>query len=202
MKRLILRAALAAGPVTAEGVGESCAAISNDTERLNCYDAAFKSGPEEVTKELPQTGSWVVDITQSEFEDTTDVFLSLDANSLVQCRRHSPPAQFTLVVRCKENTTSIFFAGDCHFAEHDGLNRGDYRVDSEPSRKTHMLPSNGKAAIGHWRGTRSTPIIENLLGGDRLLIRVAPFGMSPITAEFDITGLDEAIKPLRASCGW
>lgn len=35
-----------------------------------------------------------------------------------------------------------------------------------------------------------------------MIVRFTPFNESPVTAKFNITGLEEAIKPLRDSCGW
>ncbi|MHA4733259.1 type VI secretion system-associated protein TagO [Ensifer adhaerens] len=31
---------------------------------------------------------------------------------------------------------------------------------------------------------------------------MTPYGDNPIMLEFDISGLDQAVKPLREQCGW
>ena len=44
--------------------------------------------------------------------------------------------------------------------------------------------------------------IKQLLEVDRLVAQVTPFLESPVTLVLDLTGLNNAIKPLREACGW
>jgi type VI secretion system protein VasI len=63
------------------------------------------------------------------------------------------------------------------------------------------MSASGKA-FGYWHGEEAIPFVKRLLGGKRLLVEVAPFGASPVLAEFPVAGLDMAVAPLRQACGW
>jgi len=51
-------------------------------------------------------------------------------------------------------------------------------------------------------GASSIAFIKEMFGAQRLFIRATPFNESAVTGEFNISGLDDAIKPLRKACGW
>jgi type VI secretion system protein VasI len=44
--------------------------------------------------------------------------------------------------------------------------------------------------------------VKALMTADRLVAQVTLHSGNPITAIFDTQGLDNAVKPLRQSCGW
>src|SRR6266566_2151972 len=44
--------------------------------------------------------------------------------------------------------------------------------------------------------------IQELMAADRFVAQVIPYNESPITAVFDLTGLQTAVKPLRDDCAW
>ncbi|WP_457650856.1 type VI secretion system-associated protein TagO [Profundibacter sp.] len=200
MKNVSLAAGLMwllAGPV----VAQECITIDNDLDRLACYDKA--SGRTPITETVtPNDGKWNVRIERSEFKDTKDVYLSLDSNEPVQCRFGSAET-VTLLLRCSENTTSIFFSTPCHVTSgYGGYGNVEYRVDDKPAGKRGFQESTDNRALGLWRGGSSIPFIKKLFGGKELLIRFTPYGESPKTASFAIVGIDDAIKPLREACHW
>ncbi len=77
-----------------------------------------------------------------------------------------------------------------------------YRLDKQGPRSVAMEASADEEALGLWKGRKSIPIIKTMFGKSQLIIRMTPHSQSPVTATFDISGLDEAIKPLRKACGW
>ena len=109
----------------------------------------------------------------------------------------------TLLLRCLENTTAIYITTNCYLSSgYGGYGRVDVRLDDTPAFHSDMDASTDNKALGLWRGNRSIPFIKRMLGKDRMIVRFTPFNESPVTAKFDIAGLEEAIKPLRESCGW
>ncbi|WP_157018348.1 type VI secretion system-associated protein TagO [Mesorhizobium xinjiangense] len=57
-------------------------------------------------------------------------------------------------------------------------------------------------ALGLWNGSRSIPVIKQMLGKSRMIVRMTPYNENPFTATFDITGLENEIAPLRDACQW
>lgn len=206
MKRLAIAAALMTASIAqAETALDSCATIDADLDRLACYDKASGRTPETTTTPPEEeTGSWHTNIEKSKFEDTTDVFLNVSSNSSVNCSSFSNPEPVRLYLRCMENTTSmIIVTGNCHLASgHGGYGQVDLRADDDKARTISMEASTDNRALGLWRGSKAIPEIKRLLDKDTLLVRFTPFNKSPATAEFDISGVKNAIKPLREACGW
>lgn len=178
-----------------------CTLIDDDTERLACYDK--KSGRVADAAPTPkgENGNWKTEIEKSEFKDTTDVFLSISSEDHVYCRGYEP---VRLVARCLENTTSLIIATQsCHLTSgHGGYGRVEYRIDDRKAKERSLTDSTDNRALGLWSGGRSIPVLKELIGSERLLLRFTPYNQSPVTARFDTAGLENAIKPLREACGW
>lgn len=202
--RTILAAmtALSLAPVNALAQVPECPAIENDLDRLACYDKAIGRTPT-VTAESAK-GSWSVQTKRSEFEDTTDVYMSVQSKAPVACNMFGSHQPASLYLRCQENTTAIYIATNCHLASgFQGYGEVDVRVDDKKATSMSMDVSTDNEALGFWRGGQAIPFIQRqLLGGGTLRVRFTPFNASPVSAEFDLTGIDEAIAPLREQCGW
>lgn len=192
---------LAAGN-SANAQDDDCRAVDNDLDRLACFDKA--SGRTPTSEPGPSEGNWNVSIKTSDFEDTTDVYMSVESNDPVQCTAFGRHNTARLMIRCSENTTAVFIATDCHLASgFQGYGDMDVRVDEKPSASISMDASTDNKALGLWRGGSSIPFVKDrLLGGSTLRVRFTPFSMSPVTAVFDISGIDASIAPLREQCSW
>lgn len=136
----------------------------------------------------------------SKFDDRTNVFLTTQSEEALSCRFNSGTA--TLVVRCLENTTSVVLVTGCHMADLGSYGKVEYRIDDRRASSVRMRESTDNKALGLWRGGQAIPFAKRLFGADRLLMRFTPYGESSMTASFDISGLEEAIKPLREACHW
>lgn len=193
-----------ATPVSADLA--TCAKINNVLDRVSCYDQLSGRIPtKEVVKKPVGAGDWTVEIKKSAFEDTEDVYLSLDSTGTVQCRGIDGPQPVTLVVRCLENRTVVYIvAQQCHLTSGGSRSYGevDFRIDTQKAFSQQMQKSNSNDALGHWRGKEAIPLAKRLFGGEKLLVRFTPYAENAKTAEFNISGLEEAVKPLRKSCGW
>jgi len=208
MRRIVVGPALAvaggilfAGGAAAADVAE-CVRIESDLDRLACYDKASGKTPTETN--LNPTGKWGVRVEKSDFKDTTDVYMSVASDDPINCGRISGPRYAQLYLRCQENSTAIYISTQCHLtsSRYNDYGSVDVRIDDARSRKIPMDSSTSNDSLGLWSGGRAIPFIKTMLGGDIMLVRFTPYGESPVTARFQISGLDEAIKPLRESCGW
>ena len=78
----------------------------------------------------------------------------------------------------------------------------DHTITVYPIRRSVPVPPGwGMTEIP---GTHPLEFILELLEADipRLVVRVVPYGESPITAIFDLTGMENAVEGVRAACGW
>ena len=180
---------------------DSCKSIANKDERLNCYDAL--SNVETITIPTEGIGNWTIFKDKSPVDDSVSIYLNLDANDYidVKYKKFKP----NLTIRCRENATSIFV--------NYGIFLGDKsikpvtRLDSEKAvSDVYWGTSTDHQAIFYdsllGEGEASIKFIKQLLDKNKFFIRVIPYNEKPVDATFDLSGLDEAIKPLRSVCGW
>lgn len=178
-----------------------CAAIKNDLDRLACYDREVGRTP--VAQALPSKGKWIVRSEKSVLDDREQVFLSVASDGPVNCgwNRNAP---IDLMVRCMDNTTSLIISTGCHMtsSRYNDYGHVTYRLDSDQARTVEMNESTNNRSLGLWSGGRSIPVIKQMFGKSKMIVRMTPFGESPFTATFPIGGLEEVIAPLRKACNW
>lgn len=181
-----------------------CAAIADSIKRLECFDAvAQKLGVDTPTVNSAPTGKWQVQTEISPIDDSKNVYIIVDANEEVRgwMSRSTP----SLVIRCKENSTDLYFNVGMQ-VDTDRIGSGaaqfsdvTLRLDKEKAFVTEMSHStDGKALFAH----NPIDLIKAFFGKSVLLFRFTPFNASPVTTSFDITSLAQAIKPLRKACHW
>lgn len=185
-------------PVNAQT--EACATIENDLDRLACYDKA--SGRTPTADTVATESKWVVRLEKSDFKDTTDVYMTVQSDEPVSCG-YSGRQEITLFVRCLENTTSVILATHCHVTSgHGGYGQVEYRIDDRKAESRGFNESTNNRSLGLWSGGRAIPFAKKMFDAKRMIVRFTPYGDNPVTASFDISGLKEAITPLREACSW
>lgn len=238
MKPLRASLGLLLATVSAPSFGqESCFAIGNPIERLECYDIwateqagepigtvavkaaiaekadiantdkadepAAVGASEKPDDPPPPETAWTVNQRKSAMVDTTDVFVTTYSEAPVMCAQYGNSGTLSVILRCMENTTSVIIAGDCHMASgFHGYGEVTYRLDDNKARSRNFDASTDSRALGLWNGGSAIPFIKDMFGKETLLVRFTPFGMSPVDAEFDISGTEDAVKDLRTSCNW
>lgn len=104
---------------------------------------------------------------------------------------------------CRENETNLWIRfGECFMSSIQGKGRVTYRLDSEQAATRNFRESNNNMALGLWSGGTAIPFIKNMIGHDQMIVRATPFSDSTVTGEYNIAGLEEAVKPLREACNW
>ena len=177
----------------------ACVAIENDLDRLACYDT--ESGRTPLPQKIKNESAWDVEVTNSDFDDSTKVFLNVESEKHSGCRYDK--AKFSLYLACRENTTSLWIHfGGCFMSDNRGRGTVDIRLDKEPAFEVDMRESNNNKALGLWNGGTSIPIIREMYDNDVMLIRATPHSENTVTATFPIGGLKEAVRPLAEACNW
>jgi len=173
-----------------------CAVITGDLARLSCYDKLAKdnnlSGKQSTAPAIKGTGKWHVSIDVNPIDDSKSVTLSLNADS----GQNKWKKGISLIARCRSNTTEMYI----NWQDYLG---GEARVltrvgDSKALTSEWSLSTDKKATF------RRAPItfLKKMLAANKLIAQVTPYNDNPITVVFDTSGLQNAIKPLRSTCGW
>jgi len=84
----------------------------------------------------------------------------------------------------------------------EGRGTVTYRIDTAKAQKKEFTESTDHEALGLWNGGSAIPWIKAMFGGARMYVEATPFSESAVSDFMPISGLEEAIKPLRESCGW
>lgn len=174
-----------------------CAAISGELERLECFDQLAKSnqlsGPQEIATNIDGVGKWIVSDRINPIDDSRTVTLALEADS-GRSRWGHP---IGLILRCRSNTTDLFIGWNSFLGREASVLT---RIGTEAAVTKRWNLSTDSQATFHPRGT--IDFIKQMLQSNRLVAQVTPYSENPITAIFDTTGLENAITPLRETCGW
>lgn len=184
----------AAGPL-------DCARVDDPAARLACFDAEFPRAM--LLAPEADTGLWRMQSAPSAIAGRTDHTLSLASQGTIQCRWAEPrPVQ--LRIRCIANITSVALETGCNMASGPSSSDGDVSVqlDSGTARMARMTAGADGRSLGLWSGTASIPFVRDLIGKSALTVRMTPYLEETVSAVFDLRGIDEAIKPARAACGW
>ncbi|WP_417259434.1 type VI secretion system-associated protein TagO [Celeribacter sp.] len=191
--------ALSASLITPAHAQDECAAIADDSVRLACFDAAH-NGESTYSVQSDKYGLWRVEFETSAATGETDVFLKLDSsNDIPGMWEGDHPA--TLVLRCMDYTTAAYFGLTGHTMT-DAQNKIEFIIDYDEVWGMSTLASTSHTSLGLWSDQSAIPFIELLIGHDSLIASLTPTGESPVKAEFEITGLDNAIHHLRDACDW
>jgi len=188
-----------------------CAALKTDAVRLACFDHIAKGGSGTVTESNDENdfvasapvahSNWDVRFDTSQVDDTRKVFLSSRALDM-SSGRYGNKTRFTLMIACRENKTNFWIHFGGHFMSDYQHGRVTYRIDKNPAQRKRLRESNNNESLGLWNGGAAIPFIKALFGAERLFVQATPHSESSVEAEFDISGLESAIKPLRESCHW
>lgn len=179
-----------------------CSDVTSDLDRLACYDKESGRTPTQSPLGSSST-NWEAQEETSKLSDKKSVFLNARSEEEINCGWNKG-AKIWLSLRCHENTTAVIFRTGCHMTSSEYNSYGDiqYRVDAEKSKNLSATESTDNRALGLWNGGKAIPLIKELIGGEKLVVKMTPYGENPFTATFNISGLDNVLGPLRKECGW
>jgi type VI secretion system protein VasI len=180
-----------------------CAGEVNNVTRLKCYDALSHKLGIAPGDAIVRVSKWKVQREKSAIDDSTNVFLSLDADSAIS---GWPAKSYTplLILRCKENKTQAYIVTGMAPQIEYGVEGTSVTLRFDGERAMHFLTARsttGDMLFFDLSGP-SIELIKRMMQRSTLLFQFVPFRSSPVMTTFDLRGLPEAIKPLRASCRW
>lgn len=175
----------------------SCADKQGELERLQCYDDLAKAnnlaGPIQNPNKIEGIGKWRISDSINPIDDSRTVALVLQADSGINSWGNS----VSLVIRCQSNKTALFikwneFLGsDVEVLTRVGSAKAVTRMWS--------LSSDSQSSF-----YRDNPIFftKSLFEADKFVAQTTPYNENPLTAIFDIRGLQKAAAPLIETCNW
>lgn len=178
-----------------------CAAESNSVKRLECYDLlSSRLGAAPPAPSSTTVSKWRVSKETSRLDDSTNVIISLDADSPISGwprKTHTP----SLILRCKEKKTEAYIVTGMTPQVEYGTDGATVtlRFDKEKATKYRTSKSTDSEALFF---SQSIALSKKMLGHKTLLFEFVPFNSSPAMTTFDLRGLDEAIRPVRDTCKW
>jgi type VI secretion system protein VasI len=187
-------------PPDASAAPADCALLENAQDRLVCFDKQF---PRSTPASTGPAGNWQTSSRTSEFTDLTSHVISASSQESAACRwNRGEPVH--LKVQCLNNATSLVLETNCYMTSSRYRSYGEvlYRIDNEEPKVVRMEASPDNRSLGLWGGENSIPLIREMVGKSKFTARLTPYAEKPFTATFDITGLDEALKDVRAECSW
>lgn len=105
----------------------------------------------------------------------------------------------SILIQCRSGAPFVWF-------QFERVMTGDgqmiaYKIDEKPPQKIWMTISTSHTSLG-LSGAHATAFAKRLLGAKQLHIRATPHGSGPVEVSFDLSGIDEAAKPVRQACKW
>jgi len=176
-----------------------CAHKKNDADKLICYEnIAHKLKVHPVSNSNKKNkGQWKTTRSAPDQNNRRNVTLKLAAKAPI--RAGNQPSTPYLSIRCINNRTSVQLEWNAYIADRDikigrRLDQGDMdtRLWLISSDYTATFPQ----SYNYIRFTKA------LLNHKSMDIEVSPYGRGAITASFDLTGIRNAIWPLRKACEW
>lgn len=173
-----------------------CAVVKGDLARLDCYDKIARkyklNSPQTKKVDVTDVGNWMILDEINPIDDSRTVTLILEATS----GKSKWNKNIFLAARCKSNTTNFYIGWN------DYLGSEAYvltRIGNKKAVTSEWSLSTDKKATFH---TKPIHFLKNMSKADKLIAQITPYNESPVTATFDTSGLNNALKPLRETCNW
>lgn len=141
-------------------------------------------------------GSWKTATQKSKLDDSQNVYIALQADEPIQTP-YKGMIYPKMIVRCAENKTSMIISFDT-FLSNDDI-KVMYRIDKEKARTVWW---NVTTDFDSLYVPNPIPLLRKLKDEDQIYIKVTPYGQNPISANFYVHGLFNAIKSVQDACGW
>ena len=173
-----------------------CGLIEGALERLQCFDSIAKrhslDGVQKKKPNIDGSGKWSVNIDTNPLDDSTTVTAILTAESGADYLGR----KVALIARCKSNTTDLYINWQDFLASNTTVIS---RIGKNSAETYKWSSSTDQTATFH-----RNPIdhLRKMFGEESYVAQITPYNSSPTTAIFDISGIENALRPLMNTCEW
>jgi type VI secretion system protein VasI len=173
-----------------------CAAIENQVQRVSCFDVLankYGQAPTTVNTTSGSKGRWQ---TSTETDPLTDKSVHRARVEAHEGRGKYGDA-ISLHVRCKSGKTEAYVNWSTFLGSDDIAVTS--RIDKSPAEK-----SNWSISTDHKASFMPKPLqtLKKFSGATTFVVNLTPYGENPVTAIFDISGAEEALKDIKQACSW
>jgi type VI secretion system protein VasI len=170
---------------------QQCMFIKADAERLVCYDKV--SGRSDANKKTSKDGRWEVSVEKDPLNDSLTTLVST-ASVKGKNRRGQ---KLKLGIRCMNKEQEFFVGWGVYIERESSLITT--RVRDEEAFDAHWAVSTHKQSTSY---PHASDLIQKVRAGGSLVVQVVPYNENPITATFNMGGLDKVLKGVKNECGW
>ncbi len=171
---------------TLDKVSEALDEASADIDR-----SLGVSTPSSGTPAPDEPRGWELRTDTSPIDDSKSYYLTRDAEEPIGSGFMSSTP--SIMIRHKEGDLEVYITFGTYLGS-DSTMVTTRLGSSAATQREWGLSTDGKAIFCP---TDNAQFVRQLLANERLVIRLTPFGESPVTSTFDLTGLSEAIAPMR-----
>ena len=167
---------------------KSCKAISNDQQRLKCFDGLFadKPNPPNAPDKSVNEGNWSIE----ERKSPTDGSPQIVAANLV--------GDTVLILRCKDQTTEAAFSTMYNYLGSRSVDVQLRINDEKPFKEVWKASINGRAAFT----PDAVAFINALPDNGKLLIRTTRSDGKIKEGNFNLGAVSEVRSKIAYACNW
>ena len=148
--------------------------------------------PKPTLTPLPQTGEW---------ETTKSLDPLTDKPSITAVLKANDKQRLGLILRCKNGEVDLFITWGDYLGSDDP--KVTWRIDDERPKTRSWSLSTNKAGTFYpsmINGITPGAFIAQLAAADRFVVQVTPYNEGPVTAVFDLKGIDVIAPQVLELC--
>lgn len=149
--------------------------------------------PTPTSTPTPVTGAWLVSQTKDPMDDSISYSAIIMASS---GKGQYGPVSF--YASCSKGRTFVLIGWNTFV--NTKSHYVTYRIGSAKAISDTWDAS--KAGTSSILDFKTPEFLQSVMVDTQLVVQTSPFSAPMITATFDTTGMAEALKPIRAACGW
>ena len=166
---------------------KSCKAITDDKERLRCFDGLFGSPPKPQNPLEKAQANWSIDETKSPTDGSPQVI----AANLV--------GDTVLILRCKDQTTEAAFSTQYNYLGYKSVDVQLRINDQNPIKEIWNASMNGRAAFA----PDAVAFIQSLPDNGKLSIKTTRSNDGKIKeGSFNLGAVSEVRNKIAKACDW
>jgi hypothetical protein len=178
-------AAIALPPQEITEEVKACKAISNDQQRLECFDGLFADKPNAADK-LANEGNWSIEESKSPTDGSPQVV----AANLV--------GDTVLILRCKDQTTEAAFSTKYNYLDYKAVDVELRINDQSPIKEVWKASMNGRAAFS----PNAVAFIQSLPDNGKFSIRTIRSDGKVKEGKFNLGAVSGVRNKIAHACEW
>jgi hypothetical protein len=167
---------------------KACKAISNDQQRLKCFDGLFadKPNPPNAPENSPNEGNWSIEESKS----PTDGSPQIVAANLV--------GDTALILRCKDQSTEAAFSTKYNYLDYKAVDVELHINDRSPIKEVWKASMNGRAAFA----PDAVAFMQSLPDNGKVTIRTTRSDGKVKEGKFNLGAISEVRNKIAHACDW